>query len=102
MTPSVSPQNALIVCASFAATIFAAVALNLRLLCRPLHETIVVMARCNAVPNKKSFSASRPSTAATRENPNLERLALNADCYRSPLDRSPLLAQRGHPHRVSL
>src|SRR5215813_70072 len=101
MTPSVSPQNALIDCAILAATVPAAVALILGSVWRP-PRVIVVIARCNAVPNKKSFSASRPSTAATRENPNLERLALNADCYRSPLDRSPLFAQRGHPHRVSL
>ena len=53
MTPSVSPQNPLIDCAILAATVFAAVALNLRPLCRPLHEAIVVMARCNAVRNKK-------------------------------------------------
>ena len=60
MTPSVLPQSALIDCAIFAATIFAAVALILGPVWGPPHGAIVVMARCSAVPDTNLY-ASRPT-----------------------------------------
>ena len=48
MTPSVSPQNALIDCAILAATVPAAVALILE-----SHWANAVITRCSALPNAK-------------------------------------------------
>src|SRR5262245_21404387 len=84
MTPSVSPQNAMIDCAIFAATVLAAVELSLRSVWRPPHGAIVVMAHCRAVRATK-LCASRPIAAATRGR-----------CYECGL----ALIADGHPHPV--
>ena len=87
MTPSVSPQNALIDCAIFAATVFAAMALILISdgpVWGPPHGAIVVMARCSAVPND---NATRRGRLQPRRVSALTsaRLALNPDGHPYPV-----------------
>src|ERR1700704_2066387 len=94
MTPSVSSQNALIDCAIFAATVFAAVALILGPAWRPPHRATMVMACCSTVPNDKPLRVAAPIAAATRERPDEGGLALSSDGHPFPAP-----AQRGNDHR---
>src|SRR5215471_7383152 len=98
MTPSVSPQNALIDRVIFAATVFHAVALILISdgpVCG-LHRARVslhIAAQCRT-PN---LSASRPFAAATRECCYECGIALIADGHPHPVH-----AQRWNGHHLSL